>query len=87
MARVKHKGIYHPKVAPPGAADPDSLWAYAIRFTRWQEERNYSHHTTEARERTLRAFAAWAAERGLVHPAEVTKPIFSGRRRPKVRLA
>ena len=38
-------------------------------------EKNYSHHTYENRERTLRAFAAWAAERGLVHPGEVTKPI------------
>lgn len=76
MARVKHKGIYHPtKIAPPGASDPDSIWAYLIRFTRWQEEKNYSHHTIGARERTLRAFAAWAAERGLVHPGEVTKPI------------
>lgn len=75
MARVKHKGIYHPKIAPPGASDPDSIWAYLIRFTRWQEEKNYSKHTVSNRERSLRAFAAWAAERGLVHPGEVTKPI------------
>lgn len=75
MARLRHKGIYHPKVAPPGASDPESIWAYAIRFTRWQAERNYSAHTYEARERTLRAFAAWGAERGLTRPAEVTKPI------------
>ncbi len=61
MARVRHKGIYHPKVAPPGASDPDSLWAYAIRFTRWQAERNYSDHTIEARERII---AGWATPRG-----------------------
>lgn len=72
MAR---KGIYHPKTAPADAAHPDSLWAYAIRFSRWQAEKAYSRHTIQAREHTLRAFAAWAAERGLVHPGEVTKPI------------
>jgi integrase/recombinase XerD len=45
------------------------------RFTRWQQERQYSHHTYENRERTIRAFAAWAAERGLLRPQDVTKPI------------
>lgn len=73
------RGIYHPKSAPVeyagAAADPESLWAYLQRFTRWQQERHYSHHTVESRERTLRAFAAWAAERGLVRPHDVTKPI------------
>jgi len=72
-------GIYHPKSAPveyvAGAADSESLWAYTMRFTRWQQERNYSAHTWAGREHTLRAFAAWAAERGLVRPHEITKPI------------
>jgi integrase/recombinase XerD len=75
MARKKQRGIYHPKAAPPGVSDPDSIWAFVIRFTRWQAEKNYSHHTIGSREVTLRTFAAWAAERGLVHPGEVTKPI------------
>ena len=78
-ARRSHKGIYHPKRAPvewsADAGEPESLWAYTQRFTRWQMERNYSHHTYENRERTLRAFAAWCAERGLVRPQEITKPI------------
>jgi len=78
-ARHPHKGIYHPKRAPvewsADAGEPESLWAYTQRFTRWQMERNYSHHTYENRERTLRAFAAWCAERGLVRPQEITKPI------------
>lgn len=74
--RKKHKGIYHPKAPPVGYAhDGDSLWAHTMRFTVWQAERNYSWHTIDGRERTLRAFAAWAAERGLVRPQEITKPI------------
>jgi len=78
-ARHPHRGIYHPKRPPleyaVDAADPESLWAYLQRFTRWQQERQYSRHTVDNRERTLRAFAAWAAERGLVRPQEITKPI------------
>jgi len=72
--RKPHKGIYHPKGAPVGS-DPEGLWAYTARFTRWQTERSYSHHTVGNRERSLRAFAAWADERGLVRPHEITKPI------------
>ena len=72
--RKPHKGIYHPKGAPVGS-DPEGLWAYTARFTRWQTERAYSHHTIGKRELTLRAFAAWADERGLVRPQEITKPI------------
>lgn len=71
----RRRGIYHPKSPPVDAVNSESLWAYLQRFTRWQQERNYSHHTFENRERTLRAFAAWAAERGLVRPQEITKPI------------
>jgi|SRR6185312_1406709 len=72
--RKPHKGIYLPKGAPVGT-DPESLWAYIARFTRWQTERAYSHHTIGKRELTLRAFSAWADERGLVYPQEITKPI------------
>lgn len=74
---VKYRGIYRPKTPAEEvlAADPDSIWAYHLRFTQWQDERNYSAHTIEGRERTLRAFAVWAAERGVVRPQDVTKPI------------
>jgi len=77
--RKPHKGIYHPQGAPVGSephgGGPESLWAYIARFTRWQAEKAYSHHTIGNRERSLRAFAAWAGERGLVSPQEITKPI------------
>ncbi|WP_206364462.1 tyrosine-type recombinase/integrase [Sphingomonas pokkalii] len=45
------------------------------RFTQWMLERDYSHHTIDCRSRTIRVFAAWAAERGLIRPQEITKPI------------
>ncbi len=45
------------------------------RFTRWLEEKNYSPHTIQSRGHTLRVFAAWCAERGLIRPQEITKPI------------
>lgn len=72
--RTRH-GIYRPRDASVAAGDPESLWNYMLRFTRWQEEKNFSRHTIEARGRTLRVFAAWAAERGLIRPQEITKPI------------
>lgn len=73
--RKPHKGIYHPPSQAVGAADPDSIWNHMQRFTAWQDERDYSSHTIEARERTLRVFAAWAAERGLIRVQEITRPI------------
>ncbi len=73
--RKPHKGIYHPPEQSVGAADPDSIWNHMHRFTRWRREKNYSPHTIQAHERTLRVFAAWAAERGLMRPQEITKPI------------
>jgi len=73
--RKPHKGIYHPPEQSIGAADPDSIWNHMHRFTRWRREKNYSPHTIDNGERTLRVFAAWAAERGLIRPQEITKPI------------
>ncbi|MGH8017451.1 MAG: site-specific tyrosine recombinase XerC, partial [Opitutaceae bacterium] len=37
--------------------------------------RNYSERTVESREHHLREFVKWCAERSLVRPAEITKPI------------
>lgn len=73
--RKAHRGIYQPPTQAVGAADPDSIWNHMRRFTQWQQEHNYSHHTIESRERTLRVFAVWAADRGLIRVQEITKPI------------
>lgn len=73
--RKQHRGIYHPPEQVVGGHDPESIWNHMLRFTSWQAERSYSSHTIEGRERTLRVFAAWAAERGLIRVQEITKPI------------
>jgi integrase/recombinase XerD len=73
--RKPHKGLYHPPEQAIGGHDPESIWNHMLRFTLWQSERGFSAHTIEARARTLRVFAAWAAERGLVRVQEITRPI------------
>ena len=73
--RRPHRGIYHPPEQVIGGHDPESIWNYMLRFTCWQAERSYSAHTVDARARTLRVFAAWAAERGLIRVQEITRPI------------
>lgn len=64
--------------ARPGVGDtrdPDSLYHHMLRFSQWQREKAYSDRTVENREASLRPFIAWAHERGLTRPQEVTKPI------------
>ena len=73
--RKPHKGLYHPPEQVIGGGDPDSIWNHMNRWMQWMEERSYSYHTIEQRGRTLRVFAAWAAERGLMRPQEITRPI------------
>lgn len=55
--------------------DPDSLYHHMLRFSAWQREKAYSERTVENREDGLRAFIAWAFERGLTRPQEITRPI------------
>ena len=73
--RTPHKGLYHSPTLAVGAHDPNSIWNHMHRFTLWQGERGYSAHTIAGRERSLRVFAAWAAERGLIRVQEITRPI------------
>lgn len=69
------KGQHRPKAPIGDAADPESLWNYMQRFSRWQLEKNYSEKTVEGRETHLGFFIVWCVERGLMHPQEITKPI------------
>ena len=62
--------------------DPDSLYNYLLRFSEWQAEKNYSPRTIGNRETALRYFIAWAADRGLTQPQEITKPILEGQVHP-----
>lgn len=55
--------------------DPDGFAAHLVRFSAWQRVKNFSPRTVETRERALTGFFAWAGERGLERPGEVTKPV------------
>lgn len=55
--------------------DRDSLYAHLVRFTAWQQEKNYSAATIEAREVYIRYFLLWCLDRGLHRPQDITKPI------------
>jgi integrase/recombinase XerD len=72
---MPRKGVYQPKTPIGDAADPESLWNYLQRFSQWQLEKNYSAKTVEGREVSLGYFIAWCAERGLMRPQEITKPM------------
>ena len=66
----------HTPLSPIGdPADPDSLYAYMLRFLEWMRVKNYSDRTTENREVYLRYFIQWCDDRGLTQPQEITKPI------------
>ena len=55
--------------------DPQSLYAWMLRFLEWLRVHHYSERTTELRELYLRYFLIWCDERGLCRPNEITKPI------------
>lgn len=64
------------RLAPlPGEGDPGSLASFRARYLAWLEVRGFSGDTITSRGLDLHAFVAWAAERGLMEPREITKPI------------
>ena len=72
MPRMRHTS---PRTPVGDVDDPDSLWHALQRFNQWQLEKNYSASTVQDRDLLLRNFIGWAAERGLLRPQEITKPI------------
>lgn len=69
------KGAHTPLPPIGDPTDPDSLYAYLLRFLEWMRVKNYSDRTTENREVYLRYFIEWCEERGLGRPHDITKPI------------
>ena len=55
--------------------DPLGFEAAVTDFLEWLCVRNYSPVTVKSREYHLVRFTAWCAERSLVRPSEVTRPI------------
>jgi integrase/recombinase XerD len=62
--------------APIGdASDPNGMQRLITEHIEFLEVRNYSSDTINQREKYLRWFAIWCAERSLTKPSEITKPI------------
>jgi len=70
MAKKGEKKRYRGEVD-----DPDALMHWIRRFIEHQRVRNYSERTLITTESCLSMFAEWAHDRGLVRPAEITKPV------------
>jgi integrase/recombinase XerD len=59
----------------PGAHDPDSLASFTERYLMALAVKGQAHDTLKDRRRALGLLVVWAAERGLMEPREITKPI------------
>ncbi|MBF1995113.1 site-specific tyrosine recombinase XerC [Serratia symbiotica] len=71
--------VYRQPVGP--ASHPKSLYALLLRFVRWRRERNWSETTLKTQTHHSYRFICWAAERGLYHAAEVTRPVLESYQR------
>lgn len=49
--------------------------SWLVQYLEWLRSHNYSESTVSNRESYLALFVAWAEERGITRPSEVTKPI------------
>ncbi len=56
-------------------SDPQGMWAMMEQFIEWMRVKNYSERTIDVRKIYLGYFINWCADRGIVRPSEVTKPI------------
>ena len=71
-----------PRYRPPAdQVDPASLLAAVGQFCEWLAIRNYSPRTITGYESNLLAFTAWATERGVTRPTEVTLPMLESYQR------
>lgn len=69
------KGERKERVPVGDLKDPQGMASLAVRFRQAMQHQNFSQHTIDHHSRYLDAFVAWAADRGIVRPTEITKPI------------
>jgi len=72
---MPRRGAKKPKPPVGDPSDPQGMTAWMTRYLEWMRVQNYSERTVENREVYLGFFIAWAEERGLSRPSEITKPI------------
>jgi integrase/recombinase XerD len=64
---------HFPPIGDPN--DPRGFWYLLQQNVVWLRVHNYSEATIASRERYVRMFLVWAADRELRYPTQVTKPI------------
>lgn len=64
-----------PPAASPLAVDPEGFERRLAQYVEWLRVNHYSEMGAEMRQKRLRHFIAWCAERSLLRPTEITKPI------------
>lgn len=65
--------VYRQPVGP--ASHPKSLYNLLLRFVKWRRERNWSETTLKVQTHHSYRFTLWAAERGVYHAGDVTRPV------------
>ena len=55
--------------------DPQGMAVLQAQFLDWLRVHNYSEQTVHLRHKSLNRFIAWAQDRGVARPLEVTRPI------------
>lgn len=73
MLRQKQRSGVRVARPDPSAANP--LHGWKTTFCEWTTARGLSEQTAKVREVALGYFIRWADERGLKHPAEITRPV------------
>jgi len=71
---VPRRGERRQRAKLPHEEDRESIAGWALRHLEWCRRRAFSERTIENRLGELGSFAKWADTRGLVTPAEVTRP-------------
>lgn len=56
-------------------SDPHGMAALLAQYQEWQRVHHYAPDTLRTSGQALKQFAAWAAERGITRPSEVTRPL------------
>ncbi len=69
------KGDSKPRHPIGDSSDPQGMACLCAQYLTWLKVKNYSTTTVDRRLDLLNSFLKWSAERGLIKPSEVTKPI------------
>lgn len=76
--RGKYVGRKKPRRTAAGRLDPTAanpLHSYRSAFHEWAQTRGYSPATRATRDKIIARFIAWADERGIVRPADITRAV------------